>query len=82
MLGVDGQGRVTFEMVGEGVMAARLELDEPLQAIAGQETEVALAYLYQQLPLRRYPDARVWPDWFGRMPYLPVRIHPEVVTGG
>lgn len=80
VLGVDNQGRVTFEMVGEGVMAARLELSEPLAAVAGQETDIALAYLYEELPLRRYPTAQVWPDWFGRLPYLPVRIQTEVVT--
>lgn len=80
VLGVDNQGRVTFEMVGEGVMAARLSLEQPVAAVAGQEVGVALAYLYEQLPLRRYPSAHVWPDWFGRMPYLPVRIQTEVVT--
>lgn len=80
VLGVDNQGRVTFEMVGEGVMAARLSLEEPLDRVAGQEVGVALAYLYEQLPLRRYPSADVWPDWFGRLPYLPVRIQPELVT--
>jgi hypothetical protein len=80
LLGVDGQGRVSFLMIGEGVIAVRLHLDEPLQAIAGQETAVALAYLYEQLPLREYPTARVLPDWFGRMPYLPVRIHIQIET--
>lgn len=82
VIGVDNQGRVTFEMVGEGVMAARLSLEEPVAAVAGQDVDIALAYLYQELPLRRYPSARVWPDWFGRMPYLPVRIQTEVVTEG
>ena len=82
VLGVDSQGRVSFMMIGEGLMAARLELEEPLQAVAGQETGLALTYLYEQLPLRDYPTARVWPDWFGRLPYLPVRIRPEIETGG
>ena len=67
-------------MVGEGVMAARLSLEEPLERVAGQEVGVALAYLYEHLPLRRYPSAYIWPDWFGRMPYLTVRIQPELVT--
>jgi hypothetical protein len=80
LLGVDGQGRVSFIMIGEGLIAARLHLDEPLQAIAGQETAVALAYLYEQLPLREYPTARILPDWFGRMPYLPVRIQVQIET--
>jgi hypothetical protein len=78
LLGVDGQGRVSFMMIGEGVISIRLDLEEALQAIAGQETAVALAYLDEQLPLREYPTARVLPDWFGRMPYLPVRMHVQV----
>jgi hypothetical protein len=80
VLGVDGQGRVTFNMIGEAQIAASLALDEPLQAIAGQETGIAMAYLYEQLPLRTYPSARVFPDWFGRIPYLPVRIRAEIAT--
>jgi hypothetical protein len=81
VLGVDSQGRVSFVMSGEGVMAARLDLAEPLNVIAGQKTELALGYLNEQLPLRALPTVRVWPNWLGRMPYLPVRIQTEVDTG-
>jgi hypothetical protein len=81
VLGVDNQGRVSFEMIGQGAIAARLELDGQISRIAGQEVNVALAYLNQQLPLRDYPAARVWPNWFGRLPYLPVRIQVQVDTG-
>lgn len=79
--GVDSQGRVSFMMVGEGMTAARLELEPLLEAVAGQEIEVGLAYLYETLPLRSYPTARVVPNWFGRLPYLPVRIQVNVETG-
>ncbi len=78
--GVDGQGRVSFNMIGEGVAAAQLDVQAVLSVIAGQETELALGYLYEELPLRAVPTARVWPDWFGRLPYLPVRIRPVVDT--
>lgn len=81
VLGVDGEGRVSFEMIGEGLMAARLTSDELLSVIAGQEIGVAASYLYERLPLREYPSVRVWPDWFGRLPYLPVRISTQVETG-
>jgi hypothetical protein len=80
VLGVDSQGRVSFELIGEGMIAAQLALEQPIEAVAGQETDVALSYLYEQLPLREFPTARVWPDWFGRLPYLPVRIQTEVET--
>jgi hypothetical protein len=82
VLGVDQQGRVTFEMVGEALMAASLDVEEPVAEIAGQDIGIAAAYLYEQLPLSDYPTIRVWPNWFGRMPYLPVRIQTEVVPGG
>jgi hypothetical protein len=78
VLGVDTEGRVTFEMIGEGSIAAQFDLDEPIQKIAGQETEIAMAYLDDNLPLRAYPAVRVWPDWFGRLPYLPIRIQTQI----
>lgn len=81
ILGVDGEGRVSFEMIGEGLMAARLASEGILSSIAGQEIGVAASYLYEHLPLRDYPSVHVWPDWFGRLPYLPVRISTQVETG-
>jgi hypothetical protein len=80
LLGVDGQGRVSFMMIGEGAIAARLPLDDVIQEVAGQDTAVAMAYLYQQLPLRDYPSVRILPNWFDRMPYLPARIRVQVDT--
>lgn len=82
VLGVDGQGRVTFLMVAEGRMAASLDVDAVVPRVAGQEMGIAQAYLYEQLPLRRYPAVHVWPDWFGRLPYLPARIQTELDVGG
>jgi len=80
VLGVDGEGRVTFEMIAEGQMAARLGLDEAIDQIAGQETGKAQAFLFEQLPLREYPRVYTWPSWFNRLPYLPIRIQTEIET--
>jgi hypothetical protein len=80
VLGVDAEGRVTFEMIGEGQIAARLGLENPIDRIAGQERGRAQAYLYEQLPLREYPTIQTWPSWFNRIPYLPIRIQTEVET--
>jgi hypothetical protein len=82
VVAVDEQGRVTLELVSEGVAAADLDLAQPIEAITGQAPDVALAYLYERLPLRDVPTARVWPTWFGRIPYLPARIQVEVQTEG
>jgi len=81
VLAVDEQGRVTFSMVGEGIAAAELELADPVTAVTGQETEVAIAYLYQQLPVQDVPTIDIWPTWFDRVPYLPARIQTRVETG-
>lgn len=80
VLGVDSEGRVTFEMIGAGQMAAQLGLDSPVSKIAGQERGQAQAYLYEQLPLREYPRIQTWPSWFNRIPYLPIRIQTEIET--
>jgi hypothetical protein len=82
VLGVDNQGRVSFIMIGQGRTAAIMDLEPYLEAIAGQPPEVAMAYLDEELPLRAYPEARVWPPWFSRIPYVPVRIQVQVDTSG
>ena len=74
VLGVDGQGRVQLEIIGEAHMAADLELAPHLERVAGQPTAVGLQYLYEQLPLQTVPTAQVIPNWFGRLPYWPSRI--------
>lgn len=80
--GVDGQGRVSFVMIGEGTTAATLDTNPLLEAITGQDPDVAMAYLNEQLPLRAYPTVDVWPLWFTRIPYLPVRINTAINTTG
>lgn len=80
VIDVDEQGRVTFEMVGEGLIAATLNADGLLDDVTGQPAGVAASYLYENMPLRDYPSIRVWPTWFDRLPYLTARIRTEVVA--
>jgi hypothetical protein len=81
VLGVDSEGRVSFEMIGRGLTSAEFNINPSLETIAGQPDHIALAYLHDQLPLQAYPTARIFPAWFQRMPYLPVRIQVDVVDG-
>ncbi len=81
VIGVDNQGRVSFIMIGEGQMAARLEARTQVDRVAGQDLGLAMAYLAEHLPLRDYPTVEVWPGWFDRMPYMPVRIRLQIDTG-
>jgi hypothetical protein len=76
--GVDSLRRVSLATSGEGAVPADLDLAPSIEAIAGQEPEIAVAYLYEQLPLRAVPTVDVWPTWFDRMPYLPTRIQTIV----
>jgi len=84
VVGVDEAGRVTFEMLGEAVVTPDLNLVDALEAITGQKPDIAVAYLYQELPLREIPEIRVWPNWFNRLPFLATRIEADVraVDGG
>ena len=78
VVAVDESGRVTFSMIGEGVVAANLALDGAITAVTGQPPETAAAYLYQNLPLRAVPTLDIWPLWFNRVPYLTTRIQTEI----
>lgn len=80
VVGVDEVGRVTFQMIVNGFAAADLDLAAPVTAISGQENDVAIAYLYEKLPLRAAPVVHIWPTWFQRIPYLPARIQTVVQT--
>jgi hypothetical protein len=81
VLGVDNQGRVTFDMVGAGRVAADIDLEAAVSQVTGQKRAEALTYLAKTLPLRQRPEVAIWPEWFGRIPYLPIRIQAELDTG-
>jgi len=82
LIPADKRGNLTLVMRGIGYSAARLDLESVRQAIAGQPVEIARDYLLQSLPLQADPDMQVWPDWFGRMPYLTFRTEIEVKPQG
>lgn len=74
LVGVDGEGRVSFLLRGEALTAATLDLEPAIAAVAGQEKETALSFLEDRLPLSERPNITIRPEWFNRLPYLPVRI--------
>ena len=81
VVSADEAGNVTFLMTGEGMMAIELDLAADLKAIAGQETETAVAYLNRQLPLQAPPEIEIRPLWFHRLPYLTSRIQANIQPG-
>lgn len=80
VVSADAAGNVTFLLSGTGAAATDLNLDEALATIMGQETEIAAAFLYENLPLTAVPTIHIWPLWVDRMPYLPRRIQTEIQT--
>ena len=59
-----------------------MKLHDILEDISGQKTGIATTYMYENLPLQDYPSIHVTPNWFGRLPYLPVRMQAEIEVGG
>lgn len=80
LLGVDVTGRVTLELLGSAVAKADLTLNKQISMITGQEPSYALAYLDASLPLRELPEIEIWPEDFGRLPYVQARIRVDVDT--
>lgn len=78
VLKVDEEGRVTFLMQGRAKVAAEIDQEYIVEKIRGQELGRAVAWIMQEIPLQKEPAVQVWPNWFGRLPYLPIRISTRV----
>ncbi len=74
VIAVDDDGRVTFELEISGATAAELMVEGVLTAVSGQPTDIAAAYLYNNLPLRDTPTITLWPIWADKMPYWEQRV--------
>jgi hypothetical protein len=82
VLGVDEEGRVTFLMQGQARIAAEIDEGDITDRIRGQKVAVARDWIVRQVPIQGEPAIRIWPDWFGRLPYLTIRISVRVETPG
>lgn len=74
-------GRVSFSMSGSGLVASQLNTGQLQENMAGRSIDEAMAYLLSALDLDEgsLPQITISPDWFGRMPLLPVRIDLRIV---
>jgi hypothetical protein len=61
-------------------MAAHFDKNHIREIIAGKPVDEAIRQLTQQLPLQADPQLSISPSWFGRVPWLPLRIGIEVKT--
>lgn len=78
VLGVDEEGRVTFLMQGQARIAAEIDQGLITERIRGQRLEAARAWIARNVPIQGEPAIEVWPAWFGRLPYLAIRISVRV----
>lgn len=74
---LDGPGaRVAVR--ASGVARAQLDGRQIRSLVRGQPVELAAPILADRLPLAADPAVEVRPSWWGRMPYLPLRIFVRV----
>jgi len=78
VLDVDDDGRVTFLMQGQATVAADINRSHIVQVIRGQRIAWAAGWIARAIPIQGEPAIHVWPLWFGRLPYLPIRITVRV----
>ena len=67
--------QATFVVRARGVVLPEVDLNLIREAIAGAPVEDARRWMENQLPLAEPPGISVTPNWLGRIPWLPFRIH-------
>lgn len=78
---INTQGdRITFTLSGTGVVTGQINAGQLQQQLAGRSLENTMAYLNERVDLAEdsIPEIRLSPDWFDRMPILPMRIQIDV----
>jgi hypothetical protein len=73
---IDSSG-ITFTMSGSGRVSGRINTGILQEQLAGRTIDEAMAYLLERVDLEAntIPQITVSPDWFNRMPLLPMRIN-------
>lgn len=73
---VDDDGNVKFSIEGSAVVAGQVNTIQLAERLAGRSMDDALLLLTNTVDLQpgTSPQIVLSPDWFGRMPLLPVRI--------
>lgn len=79
VLAVDEEGRVTILMQGQARIAAEIDEGRIIERIRGMDLVEAQDWILQNVSVQGAPAIDIWPDWFGRIPYLPIRISTQVV---
>jgi len=78
---IDPEGRVVIGLSATGQAAAQVNPPALAEQLAGRTTDDALRFLLSELDLAEntMPQIHLTPDWFGRLPLLPMRIDIQVL---
>ncbi len=77
-----GPGQLSFFVTAHGYAAANLDPAQAAMLIRGQPVAAARERLMAELPLAEAPIVTVWPEQVERVPWLPLRIHVNVLVPG
>jgi hypothetical protein len=72
-------GDLTFFVTAVGYTAAEIDLQAVRDAILGRRVEEAAEQLAADLPLAEPARIRVWPEWLGRLPALPLHLAVQII---
>jgi len=70
----DYDGTVALQITAEGVTWVEIDEVDVREAIRGKPVQVAEEYLERHLALVQQPSVEISPEWWGRVPWLPLRI--------
>jgi hypothetical protein len=74
-------GGPAYTVRARGRSRARVDFNPVAQAIAGKPMAQASAILTSGLELASPPRFSLWPGWWPRLPFLPLRIQPVWLQG-
>jgi|FLYN01.1.fsa_nt_gi hypothetical protein len=80
VLSIDANQRIAFVLIGSGLVSGQVNVGLLRERIAGRSLDEAQQYLLSEVDIEEgtTPQITVSPDWFGRLPLLPMRINVEL----
>jgi hypothetical protein len=76
VLGIDAERRIAFVLVGSGTVFGQVNVGLLRERLAGRSLDDAQGYLLSEVDIEEgtAPHISLSPDWFGRLPLVPMRI--------
>ena len=74
--GIQPDGRVDFTISSQAMVAGQVNTSQLQERLTGRTPDDAIRYLLSEVDLadETTPQVEITPDWFGRLPFLPMRI--------